>query len=136
MFRFDNIRKSYAGRLVLDDTSFHVHPGERAGLVGPNGAGKSTIFRILTGEETADKGDTKLRKNIRLGWLRQNIPDEMKHMGLLEFTCTARPDLDAIPRLQGVLADGGTVDEGAVLATQIDDAESIPIALDTAVPPR
>ena len=96
MFRFDNIRKAYASRMVLDDTSFHVHPGERAGLVGPNGAGKSTIFRILTGQESADKGDIKLRKNIRLGWLRQNIPDELKHMSLLDFTCTARPDLDAI----------------------------------------
>ncbi|EDM28893.1 ABC transporter, ATPase subunit [Lentisphaera araneosa HTCC2155] len=96
MFRFDNIRKAYAGRMVLDDTSFHVHPGERAGLVGPNGAGKSTIFRILTGQESSDKGDVKLRKNIRIGWLRQNIPDELKHLPLLEFACKARPDLEAI----------------------------------------
>jgi ATP-binding cassette subfamily F protein 3 len=82
--------------MVLDDTSFHVHPGERAGLVGPNGAGKSTIFRILTGQESSDKGDVKLRKNIRIGWLRQNIPDDLKHLGLLDFACKARPDLEKI----------------------------------------
>ena len=40
---------SYDGeRKVLDDVSFHIHPGETIALVGPTGAGKTTIFNLLT----------------------------------------------------------------------------------------
>ncbi|MBK9188423.1 MAG: LPS export ABC transporter ATP-binding protein [Phycisphaerales bacterium] len=44
-----NLRKSYAGRLVVDDVSFHVEPAEVVGLLGRNGAGKTTSFRMTIG---------------------------------------------------------------------------------------
>lgn len=44
-----NLVKSYAGRRVVDELSFHVNHGEIVGLLGPNGAGKTTAFYITVG---------------------------------------------------------------------------------------
>ena len=44
------IRFGYpGGRLVLDDLDFHLHAGDRIGLVAPNGSGKTTLFHIIMG---------------------------------------------------------------------------------------
>ncbi|MFD8511463.1 ABC-F family ATP-binding cassette domain-containing protein [Streptomyces antimycoticus] len=47
---------SQGDRLLLDDVSFAVRPGERVGVVGENGAGKSTLLRLLAGSESPDDG--------------------------------------------------------------------------------
>ena len=51
-----NLRKTYDGRVVVQDVSFHVEPGEIVGLLGRNGAGKTTSFRIVIGMLDADSG--------------------------------------------------------------------------------
>lgn len=43
------LRKSFGGRLVVDDVSFHVERAEVVGLLGRNGAGKTTSFRMTMG---------------------------------------------------------------------------------------
>lgn len=47
---------SRGDRLLLDEVSFAVRPGERVGVVGENGAGKSTLLRLLAGSESPDDG--------------------------------------------------------------------------------
>ncbi|WP_347232269.1 ABC-F family ATP-binding cassette domain-containing protein [Streptomyces sp. Root66D1] len=44
-------------RLLLDQVSLSVRPGERIGIVGENGAGKSTLLRLLAGAEQPDEGN-------------------------------------------------------------------------------
>jgi lipopolysaccharide export system ATP-binding protein len=44
-----NLRKSYAGRTVVNGVSFHVEKAEIVGLLGRNGAGKTTSFRMTIG---------------------------------------------------------------------------------------
>jgi lipopolysaccharide export system ATP-binding protein len=51
-----NLRKSYAGRAVVDGVSFHVERSEIVGLLGRNGAGKTTSFRMTIGMIDADDG--------------------------------------------------------------------------------
>lgn len=50
------LRKSYGGRMVVQDVSLHVDGGEVVGLLGPNGAGKTTSFYMIVGLIAADAG--------------------------------------------------------------------------------
>ena len=43
-----NVRLGYGRKVVLQDLTFQVRPGEMVGLIGPNGCGKSTIIRALS----------------------------------------------------------------------------------------
>lgn len=51
-----NIKKSYGGRLVVEDVSFSVQSGQVIGLLGPNGAGKTTSFYMVIGIVPVDSG--------------------------------------------------------------------------------
>lgn len=52
----EKLVKSYQGRLVVNQLSFHVNPGEVVGLLGPNGAGKTTAFYMTIGLIRPDGG--------------------------------------------------------------------------------
>ena len=58
---------------MLRGTTLQINPGEHVGLVGRNGAGKSTIFRLVRGEESADKGEVVKARGVRLGLLDQHV---------------------------------------------------------------
>jgi ATP-binding cassette subfamily F protein uup len=60
------------GRVLLDDVSWIVGPGDRIGVLGPNGAGKSTLLRLLAGELAPTTGRVKQGQTVRLGFLRQD----------------------------------------------------------------
>ena len=83
ILRANHLRKSYRGRVVVEDLSLQVESGEIVGLLGPNGAGKSTSFYMIVGLVSADAGsimlnDTDLtglamhrRARLGLGYLPQ-----------------------------------------------------------------
>lgn len=52
----EGIKKEYNGRIVVNDVSFEVKPGEVTGLLGPNGAGKTTTFYMIVGLVKPDSG--------------------------------------------------------------------------------
>jgi len=73
MFDIFHLSKSYGPVLVLNDVSFSMSAGMRAGLVGTNGVGKSTLLKILIGAESADSGEIIITPGIRSGYLSQNL---------------------------------------------------------------
>src|SRR6476619_2954684 len=73
LFRLTDVYKSYGAQDVLRGASLQINPGEHVGLVGRNGAGKTTIFRLVSGEESADSGDVVRARGVRLGLLAQHI---------------------------------------------------------------
>jgi ATP-binding cassette subfamily F protein 3 len=73
LFRLSEVYKSYGVQDVLRGTTLQINPGEHVGLVGRNGAGKSTIFRLVRGEESADKGEVIKARGVRLGLLDQHV---------------------------------------------------------------
>src|SRR5437762_8872695 len=45
---FRNVSFAYDGRhRLLDDVSFHIHPGQKVALVGPSGIGKSSLIGLI-----------------------------------------------------------------------------------------
>ncbi len=74
MLQANHIRLAYGPRLVLDDVSFTVAPGEKAGLIGVNGAGKSSLLKIIAGLQDADGGTVMLPRTY--GYLAQDIAHE------------------------------------------------------------
>ncbi len=51
-----NVRKSYNGRIIVNDITVSVEEGEIVGLFGPNGAGKTTSFYIIIGFVRPERG--------------------------------------------------------------------------------
>ncbi len=74
MLQVHNISLAYGPRLVLDDVSFTVAPGEKAGLIGVNGAGKSSLLKIVAGVQEADSGTVMLPRSH--GYLSQDVAHE------------------------------------------------------------
>ncbi|OXS57666.1 ABC transporter ATP-binding protein [Cohnella sp. CIP 111063] len=66
-----NVRKYNAAQLVLDNVTFELHHGEKAGLVGRNGSGKTTLMRLIAKLDTPDEGLLTVRKDARIGYLEQ-----------------------------------------------------------------
>ena len=56
LLRVEHLKKSYAGRTVVQDVSLQVPEGEVVGLLGPNGAGKTTSFYMIVGLVRVDGG--------------------------------------------------------------------------------
>ncbi|HEY0430050.1 MAG TPA: ABC-F family ATP-binding cassette domain-containing protein [Pyrinomonadaceae bacterium] len=86
LFRLSDVQKSYSGNEVLRGVSFQINQSEKVGLVGRNGAGKTTVFRLITGEETADEGDVVKINNLKIGLLQQHVDfsaDETVHTAAL-----------------------------------------------------
>jgi ATP-binding cassette subfamily F protein 3 len=73
LFRLSDVHKSYGSQEVLRGASLQVNPGEHVGLVGRNGAGKTTVFRLISNEETPDRGDVVRARGVRLGLLAQHV---------------------------------------------------------------
>lgn len=73
MISVTDLTHSFSGDVLFDEISFTVKPGDRIGLVGRNGAGKSTLFKIITGKIQPESGTINIQKNIKLGYLTQDI---------------------------------------------------------------
>jgi ATP-binding cassette, subfamily F, member 3 len=73
LFRLSDVHKSYGSQEVLRGASVQINPGEHVGLVGRNGAGKTTVFRLISNEETPDRGDVVRARGLRLGLLAQHV---------------------------------------------------------------
>ncbi|GJQ61430.1 MAG: energy-dependent translational throttle protein EttA [Melioribacteraceae bacterium] len=68
----ENVAKAYGERLLFDNLNFKLPPGGIVGVIGPNGAGKTTLFRMITGQEQADKGNFTIGETVELGYLDQS----------------------------------------------------------------
>ncbi|MBI6629378.1 ABC transporter ATP-binding protein [Pontibaca salina] len=65
LIRFQNVTKSFADSIVIDDVSLDIYEREFLALLGPSGCGKTTMMRMLAGFETPTSGRIELSgKNI------------------------------------------------------------------------
>ncbi|QOZ28169.1 energy-dependent translational throttle protein EttA [Bradyrhizobium sp. CCBAU 51753] len=69
---FEGLSKGFGDRLLIDDLTFKLPPGGIVGVIGANGAGKTTLFRMITKQETPDKGTITVGETVHLGYVDQS----------------------------------------------------------------
>src|SRR5437867_1436017 len=109
MIQLQDIKYSIGQRVLFEDLSWVLSPGDRCALVGPNGAGKTTLIRVLLGDTSPESGARVLARGTRLGYLPQEAAERYDgtvleraleaHRELIQM----RGELDALhQRLQGI----------------------------------
>lgn len=97
MIAFNNVTKQYGNRILYQNGSFQINPGEKIGLVGPNGAGKTTVFKLIMGEEGVDGGTVTKPERLRIGYFSQTVA-EMHGGSALEQVKSAHPRIGKIQK--------------------------------------
>lgn len=70
---FQNVTFEFGARVIVEDATWHIQPGDRIGLIGYNGTGKSTLLKVLVGEYTPSKGTVEKSKETTIGYLHQDL---------------------------------------------------------------
>lgn len=73
MMNIHNLSISFQGEYLFEDITFKLGNGDRIGLIGKNGAGKSTMLKILSKEMEPDSGQIAADKDMKIGFLKQDI---------------------------------------------------------------
>jgi ATP-binding cassette subfamily F protein 3 len=68
-----NVTFEFGARTILRNASWHIHPGDRVGLIGYNGTGKSTLLKLLVGEYQPSAGTVEKGRETTLGYLHQDL---------------------------------------------------------------
>lgn len=75
MIVIKNVTLRRGTKIVLQDASCTLQPGEKVGLVGRNGAGKSSLFSLLTHRLQSDVGDVDIPPRWIVGEVAQSMPE-------------------------------------------------------------
>lgn len=73
-------RKTITGRMILDNATWLIGPGDRFGIVGANGAGKSTLLSIIDGSLKPTLGRVNIGKTVKFAVLSQRL-EELEKLG-------------------------------------------------------
>jgi ATP-binding cassette subfamily F protein 3 len=68
-----NVRFEFGARTILEDSTWHIQPNERIGLIGYNGTGKSTLLKLLAGEYSPSEGTVERSRSTSIGYLHQDL---------------------------------------------------------------
>ncbi|HAS1041271.1 TPA: ABC transporter ATP-binding protein [Enterobacter cloacae] len=74
MIVFSSLQIRRGVRVLLDNATATINPGQKVGLVGKNGCGKSTLLALLKNEISADGGNFTYSGNWQLAWVNQETP--------------------------------------------------------------
>lgn len=99
MLNVHNLSVSFAGSDLFSGVTFNLNKGDRIGLIGKNGAGKSTLLKVLSKDIENSGGTMAFDKEVRIGFLRQDI-DFVEGRTILEEAYQA---FEEIKQLEGKL---------------------------------
>ena len=69
----NNVTFEFGARVIVQDATWHIQPGERIGLIGYNGTGKSTLLKLLVGEYQPSEGSVERSRGTTIGYLHQDL---------------------------------------------------------------
>jgi len=86
---FQDLVFEFGARVIVEDATWHIHPGERIGLIGFNGTGKSTLLKLLAGEYQPSNGTVERSRSTSIGYLHQDLLSFETGSTILEVAKTA-----------------------------------------------
>ena len=99
MLNIHNLSVSFSGEYLFKEISFKLISGDRVGLIGKNGAGKSTLLKLLSKETEMDSGSIAYEKDLKIGFLKQDI-DFDKGRTVLEEAYQAFSEIKSLEQKQ------------------------------------
>lgn len=69
----NNVTFEFGARTIFKNVTWHIHPGERIGLIGYNGTGKSTLLKLLVNEYQPSSGTVERARDTTIGYLHQDL---------------------------------------------------------------
>ncbi len=88
----NNLTKSYGGKDIIKNISFHIEAHDRLAVTGANGAGKTTLLKQIVGEESPDSGSVTVSKDVSIGYLTQMIEPD-KDISIYDEVISIKKDL-------------------------------------------
>jgi len=120
------LSKAHGGRTLFSDVSLRLVPGRRVALVGGNGVGKTTILEIVVGLQRADSGEVHIAKGSRVGYLPQELTEQVDGTVIEEVMRGAAHITDLEGQLTRLAADVASTGPGG--ADEDDDAHEHALA--------
>jgi ATP-binding cassette, subfamily F, member 3 len=96
----------FGARVIVEDATWHIHPGERIGLIGYNGTGKSTLLKLLVGQYLPSAGTVEKSRETTIGYLHQDLLSFDTNESILEVAMGA---FEKIKQLEKEIEDLGKI---------------------------
>lgn len=77
LLHLDEVTLGYGSKIIIENASMSLLPGDRIGLLGHNGAGKSTLIKLLAGELQPVTGTFTASPDIRIGYFAQHQLEQL-----------------------------------------------------------
>src|ERR1700736_3496229 len=125
LVNFSKVSKDFGGNSVFREIDLEIMEGERIGLVGENGGGKSTLLKLLAALDEPTSGVISRRRNLTLGYLRQEADPGQSHKTVFEAVSEVTQELvdlpDLLNELETRMADPAIADDPDELARVLDE---------------
>ena len=89
MIAINDLTFLIGSRALYEDANWHIKPGEKIGLIGANGTGKSTLLKIIVGEYAPSVGTISMAKDLKIGYLNQDLLSYDSHYSILHVAMEA-----------------------------------------------
>jgi ATP-binding cassette, subfamily F, member 3 len=111
MLSISNLCKGYGEQVLFTNVFFNVGARDRIAVIGPNGSGKTTLFEIITGNVIPDSGSVAMRKDVTVGYAKQEISPYSQER-LLDHVTQASTTLLGLEHRIKILQESLTEGEG------------------------
>lgn len=99
LLNVQGVTKEFSGERLFEPVSFIVRDHDRTAIIGPNGTGKSTLIKILLGQEETSSGQVIISKNVKIGYLSQDVIENPDNTLYEEALSVFRPLMEEEKKL-------------------------------------
>lgn len=111
MIRIDQITLMRGTKILLEEASAEIQPGQSVGIIGRNGCGKSSLFALIRGDLQVDAGNINVTRTWEMVSVQQETP--AVDMPALEYVIEGDTK---VTKIKQQLAEAETNNDGEQIA--------------------